>query len=73
MHRLSTNSTRVRGAWKIDKDLTGGGTLGMFQWIYVPKGPHGCHCTPFVCFCLQVVAMLSRIVHDAFDEALEML
>ena len=27
----------------------------------------------FVCFCLQVVAMLSGIVHDAFDEVLEVL
>ena len=35
MYRLSTNATRVRGVWKIDKDLTGGAYRACCNEFYV--------------------------------------
>jgi hypothetical protein len=35
MYRLSANATRVRGVWKIDKDLTGGAYRACCNEFYV--------------------------------------
>ena len=61
-HKMRLGS---EGAWKIDKDLTGGGISGHVAMDFMYEKYRMIVIISSL-VCLQAVMMFSRVVHDAF-------